>query len=97
MGNLPPCKVAGIREIIRAAGAGILDLPPCSPDLDLIEQVLAKPRPGSARPMPGPGRCLGHARCAACRLQPEPVSKRPVRSGLRVRMNLECSNMEARR
>ena len=42
MDNLPAHKVAGIREAIRAAGAGVLYLPPYSPDLNPIEQVFAK-------------------------------------------------------
>ncbi len=42
MDNLPAHKVAGIREAIRAAGAGVLYLPPYSPDLNPIEQAFAK-------------------------------------------------------
>ena len=34
--------MAGIREAIKAAGVGVLDLPPCIPDLNPIEQVFAK-------------------------------------------------------
>ncbi len=40
--NLAAHKVAGIRETIRAADASLLYLPPYSPDLNPIEQVLAK-------------------------------------------------------
>ena len=42
MDNLPVHKVAGVREAIAAVGAGILYLPPYSPDLNPIEQVFAK-------------------------------------------------------
>ena len=42
MDNLPAHKVTGIREAIRAAGAGVLYLPPYSPDLNPIEQAFAK-------------------------------------------------------
>ena len=42
MDNLPAHKVTGIREAIKAAGAGVLYLPPYSPDLNPIEQVFAK-------------------------------------------------------
>ena len=42
MDNLPAHKVAGIRDMIRAAGASVLYLPPYSPDLNPIEQVFAK-------------------------------------------------------
>jgi transposase len=35
--NLAAHKVAGIREAIRAADAGLLYLPPYSPDLNPIE------------------------------------------------------------
>ncbi len=40
--NLPVHKVAGVREAIAAVGAGILYLPPYSPDLNPIEQMFAK-------------------------------------------------------
>ena len=42
MDNLPAHKVAGVREAITAAGAGILYLPPYSPDLNPIEHAFAK-------------------------------------------------------
>jgi len=42
MDNLPAHKVTGVREAIRAAGAGVLYLPPYSPDLNPIEQMFAK-------------------------------------------------------
>jgi transposase len=42
MDNLRPHKVAGVREAIRAAGASVLYLPSYSPDLNPIEQCLAK-------------------------------------------------------
>ena len=40
--NLPAHKVAGVREVIQAAGASLLDLPAYSPDLNPIEQLFAK-------------------------------------------------------
>ena len=40
--NLGSHKAAGVRRLIRAAGASILFLPPYSPDLNPIEQVFAK-------------------------------------------------------
>lgn len=42
MDNLPAHKVAGVREAIEQTGAGLLYLPPYSPDLNPIEQVFAK-------------------------------------------------------
>jgi len=42
MDNLPAHKLAAVREIIEAAGATLLYLPPYSPDLNPIEQVFAK-------------------------------------------------------
>ena len=42
-------KVAGVREAIRAAGAGFLHLPPCSPDLDPIGQAFARLKAGLRR------------------------------------------------
>ena len=42
MDNLPAHKVAGVRDAIKAAGAGVLYLPPYSPDLNPIEQLFAK-------------------------------------------------------
>lgn len=40
--NLPAHKAEGVREAIRAVGAGLLYLPPYSPDLNPIEQMFAK-------------------------------------------------------
>jgi transposase len=42
MDNLPAHKLSAVREIIEAAGASLLYLPPYSPDLNPIEQVFAK-------------------------------------------------------
>lgn len=42
MDNLPAHKVAGVREAIEAAGAGLLYLPPYSPDFNPIEMAFAK-------------------------------------------------------
>jgi transposase len=41
--NLGAHKVAGVAEAIGAAGAGLLHLPPHSPDLNPVEQASAKP------------------------------------------------------
>ena len=35
-------KVAGVREAVEAAGARLLYLPPCGPDLNPIEQASAR-------------------------------------------------------
>ena len=40
--NLGSHKVAGVREAVEARGAGLLYLPPYSPDLNPIEQAFAK-------------------------------------------------------
>ena len=37
--------VTGVVEAIRAVEVSVMYLPPYSPDLNLIEQVFAKPRP----------------------------------------------------
>jgi transposase len=42
MDNLSSHKVAGVREAIEARGAGLLYLPPYSPDLNPIEQSFSK-------------------------------------------------------
>ena len=42
MDNLKPHKAAGVREAIEAVGAKLLYLPPYSPDLNPIEQAIAK-------------------------------------------------------
>ena len=42
MDNLASHKVAGVRSIIEEAGAALVYLPPYSPDLNPIEQALAK-------------------------------------------------------
>src|SRR5439155_22992995 len=60
MDNLPSHKVCGIRQIIEAAGARLIYLPPYSPDLNPIEQVFAKfkvaLRKAAARTVAGCGR-----------------------------------------
>jgi transposase len=40
--NLQPHKAAGVREMIEAAGARLLYLPPYSPDLNPIEHMWSK-------------------------------------------------------
>ena len=42
MDNLPAHKVSGVRQLIEAAGADLLYLPPYSPDLNPIELAFAK-------------------------------------------------------
>lgn len=42
MDNLSSHKVAGVRELIEAAGADMLYLPPYSPDFNPIEQCWSK-------------------------------------------------------
>lgn len=42
MDNLQPHKAAGVREMIDAAGATLLYLPPYSPDLNPIENMWSK-------------------------------------------------------
>ena len=42
MDNLSSHKVAGVRELIEAAGAKVFYLPPHSPDLNPIEQAFSK-------------------------------------------------------
>ena len=82
MDDLPAHKVAGIREAIRAAGAGVLYLPPYSPDLNPIEQVFAKlkallPKAG-ARTKDALCNTLGRA---TRRLRPERVPNYLTNSG----------------
>jgi transposase len=42
MDNLPAHKIAGVRQAIEAGGAGLLYLPPYSPDFNPIENAFAK-------------------------------------------------------
>jgi transposase len=42
MDNLSAHKVDGVRQAIERAGASVLYLPPCNPDLNPIEPLLAK-------------------------------------------------------
>ncbi len=42
MDNLSSHKIAGVREAVEARGARLFYLPPYSPDLNPIEQALAK-------------------------------------------------------
>ena len=45
MDNLSSHKVDGVRQLIEQAGAEVLYLPPCSPDLNPIEKAWAKLKP----------------------------------------------------
>jgi transposase len=47
--NLASHKVAGVRQAIEQRGASLRFLPPYSPDLNPIEQALAKLKPGQKR------------------------------------------------
>src|SRR3954453_14355875 len=53
MDNLQPHKAAGVREMVEAAGATLLYLPPYSPDYNPIENMWSKgkqlPRSAAAR------------------------------------------------
>ena len=42
MDNLPPHKIAGVRDANKAAGASLLYLPPYSPDFNPIEMTFSK-------------------------------------------------------
>jgi transposase len=50
MDNLPAHKNPAVRQIIEAAGAELRYLPPYSPDLNPIEQAIAKLKAHCARP-----------------------------------------------
>lgn len=45
MDNLPVHKGSDVRRPIGAAGASVRHLPPCSPDLNPIENVFSRLRP----------------------------------------------------
>ncbi len=51
-------KAPGVRKMIEAAGAMLLYLPTCSPDLDPIEQAFTKLKAHSRR-APFPTSCAG--------------------------------------
>ena len=78
MDNLPAHKVAGIREAIRAAGAGVLSLPPYSPRPEPDRAALRKAQgaaPKSRRQ--DQGRLVAHPRHPARRLQHGRMPERP--------------------
>ena len=66
--NLTAHKVKGVRQAIAAAGAELLYLPPCSPDLNPIEQALAKLkallRSAPRRTVEALWQAIGHALAA---------------------------------
>ncbi len=73
--NLAAHKVAGVKDIIEAAGAKILYLPPYSPDLNPIEQAFAKLKALLRKAMARSfetlwktiGRLLDHFHAAECK------------------------------
>jgi transposase len=68
MDNLPAHKVAGVRNILEKAGAQLYYLPPCSPDLNPIENAFAKLksliRGAAERTIDGLQKSIGKARDA---------------------------------
>ena len=48
--NLSSHKVRGVRELVEARGASLMFLPPYSPDLNPIEQVLPSSNSSSEKP-----------------------------------------------
>ena len=65
MDNLPAHKVHGVREVIQAAGASLLYLPPYSPDFNPIEMAFSKLkallRAAAARTMPDLWQAIANA------------------------------------
>jgi transposase len=63
MDNPDSHKRKAVRAAIRATGAHLLFLPPCSPDLDPIEQVIAKLKhplhKAAKRTSDNTSRCIG--------------------------------------
>ena len=68
MDNLPAHKIAGVRQAIEATGAGLLYLPPYSPNFNPIEMASPNSKPGSVRPPPEPSKISG---------PPSPISLTP--------------------
>jgi transposase len=66
--NLPAHKVKGVREVIEAAGASLIYLPPYSPDLNPIEKAFAKLkailRKAAARTLEDLWEAIAHALAA---------------------------------
>ena len=64
-GQLPAHKVHGVREVIQAAGASLLYLPPYSPDFNPIEMAFSKLkallRAAAARTMPDLWQAIANA------------------------------------
>ena len=52
--NLASHKVVGVRQAIEATGARVRYLPAYSPDLNPIEQAIAKLKPSCEKPLPEP-------------------------------------------
>ena len=70
MDSLPVHKVAGVREVIEAAGAKLLYLPKYSPDLNPIEMAFSKLkahlRKAAERTIPHLSRGIGARISAFC-------------------------------
>ncbi len=65
MDNLSSHKVAGVRELVEAAGCRVLYLPPYSPDLNPIENAIAKVKAGLRKAAARTVAALGRAVKAA--------------------------------
>jgi transposase len=87
MDNLPAHKVAGVQDAIEAAGARLLYLPSCSPDVNPIEQVFAKLKAGlTQRGSPHDPGSLGGDPSGIHTLHSAGVPQLPRRSRLRERL-----------
>ena len=92
MDNLPAHKVGGVREMIEAAGARLLYLPPYSPDFNPIEQGVRQaqgPPPQGRRT--NPRRPRNRHRRRPRRLRTRRMRQLLHRLGLRTGMIGICS------
>ncbi len=93
MDNLPAHKLASIREIIEAAGARLLYLPPYSPDFNPIESAFAKLKALLRKAAADHRESLGRHPLCRSAVHPRRMQKQLHRRRIRANMNRCCSSL----
>lgn len=75
MDNLPAHKAASIRNVIEAAGASLLYLPPYSPDFNPIETLLKAQGVNAGKGRKDNRRSLEHSQLSRRHLHPSRMRK----------------------
>jgi len=91
--NLGSHRGAGVRSMIRAAGARVFFLPPYSPDLNPIEQVSPSSNTECGTPQSGPSKTLGAASARSSKRSRQTSAQTTSKTQVCCHMNAARSNV----